>query len=293
MPICDEAGADAHTICGLSVMLVVTRQRCNEGGRPTQRQLKSLDKADGTKSKTKAVFSVLYQHAMRYGWAERNPLREVRQSAKRQHEPDVLTPEEVSTLVSLLPNHARAMAIVAAVTGLRRGELVGLKWEDVDFDNAKIHVRRSLVDQTEGQPKTEASKRPIPMEPALAFALSQWKGQTSFSNPGDWMFASPFTLGRTPYWPGMVLDNAIKPAVIAAGISKRVGWHTFRRTIATLLLSSGADIKVTQELLRHASPIMTLGTYAQAISNDKREAQSRITALFGLQTGAENIADPA
>jgi hypothetical protein len=69
--------------------------------------LKSLDKADGTKSKTKAVFSVLYQHAMRYGWAERNPIREVRQSAKRRYEPDVLTPEEVSALMSRLPNHAR------------------------------------------------------------------------------------------------------------------------------------------------------------------------------------------
>jgi integrase len=97
------------------------------------------------------------------------------------------------------------MAIVAAVTGLRRGELVGLKWTDVDFINAKIHVRRSLVDQVEGGPKTEASKRPIPMEPALAYALAQWKGQTSFSKPGDWVFASPFDAGQTPYWPGMTL----------------------------------------------------------------------------------------
>ncbi len=252
--------------------------------------LKALDKADGTKSKTKAVFSVLYQHALRYGWAERNPIREVRQSAKRQHEPDVLTPDEVSALVSRLPNHARAMAIVAAVTGLRRGELVGLKWEDVDFDNAKIHVRRSLVDQVEGEPKTEASKRPIPMEPALAFALSQWNGQTPFSKPGDWVFASPFNMGRTPYWPGMILERVIQPAAVDAGISKRIGWHTFRRTIATLLLSSGADIKVAQELMRHASPVMTLGTYAQAIPDDKRLAQGRVSELFGLQTGVENQA---
>ena len=95
--------------------------------------LKSLDKADATKAKTKAVLSVLYQHAMRYGWAERNPIREVQQSSKRKAEPDVLTSEEVSTLVSCLPEHAQAMVIVAAVTGLRRGELVGLKWKDLDF----------------------------------------------------------------------------------------------------------------------------------------------------------------
>lgn len=252
--------------------------------------LKSLDKADATKSKTKAVFSVLYQHALRYGWAERNPLREVRQSAKRRQEPDVLTPEEVSTLVSRLPNHARAMAIVAAVTGLRRGELIGLKWEDVDFDNAKIHVRRSLVDQVEGEPKTEASKRPLPMEPALAFALNRWKGQTQYSKPGDWVFASGFSAGRTPYWPGMILERVIQPAAREIGIAKRIGWHTFRRTVATLLLSSGADVKVAQDLMRHASPVMTLGTYAQAISDDKRAAQGRIAELFGLETGDEHHA---
>jgi integrase len=108
----------------------------------------------------------LYQHAMRFGWAERSPIREVRQSAKRRQEPDILTPEEVSALFAALPDYARTMAIVAAITGLRRGELVGLKWEDIE--NGKIHVRRSLVDQVEGEPKTEASKRSIPLEPALA-----------------------------------------------------------------------------------------------------------------------------
>ena len=72
--------------------------------------------------------------------------------------------------------------------------------------------------------------------------------------------------------------------------TKRIGWHTFRRTIATLLLSSGADIKVAQELMRHASPVMTLGTYAQAISDDKRLAQGRVSELFELQTGEGNLA---
>jgi integrase len=252
--------------------------------------LKSLDKADGTKSKTKAVFSVLYQHAMRYGWAERNPIKEVRQSAKPLHEPDVLTPEEVTALFSALPGYARYMVIVAAVTGLRRGELVGLKWEDIDFENGRLYVRRSLVNQVEGEPKTKGSKRPLPLETALAFALSQWKQQTSYSNPSDWVFASPYYAGRTPYWPSTVLEKIIRPTALAVEIAKRIGWHTFRRTIATLLLANGESIKTTQDLMRHATPSMTLGTYAQAVTEDKRTAQNRITSLLGLETGEASLA---
>lgn len=251
--------------------------------------LKSLDKADGTKSKTKAVFSVLYQHAMRYGWAERNPIKEVRQSAKTLQEPDVLTPEELTALFSALPGYARYMVIVAAVTGLRRGELIGLKWEDIDFENGKLYVRRSLVDQVEGEPKTKGSKRPLPLEKALAFALEQWKKQTSYSSPSDWVFASPYHVGRTPYWPNTVLEKVIRPTAVEAGITKRIGWHTFRRTIATLLLANGESVKTTQDLMRHATPSMTLGTYAQAVTADKRTAQNRITNLLGMETGEANL----
>ena len=255
-----------------------------------QSWLKSLDKAEGTKAKTKAVFSVLYQHAMRYGWAERNPIREVRQSAKRQREPDVLTPDEVTTLLAALPTYAHTMAVVATVTGLRRGELVGLKWKDIDFENGRIHVRRSLVDQIEGEPKTEASKRPIPLEPALASALKMWKREAVYTKPSDWVFASPYDLGRNPYWPSSVLQKVIQPAAREAGIPRRIGWHTFRRTTATWLLANGETVKTAQELMRHATPAMTLGTYAQAIEADKRMAQSRITALLGMPIGTAETA---
>jgi integrase len=255
--------------------------------------LKSLPKAAGTKAKTKAVFSVLYQHALRYGWAERNPIREVRQSAKRQREPDILTPEETSALLARLPGYARTMAVVATVTGLRRGELIGLKWEDVDFEKGVITVRRSLVDQVEGAPKTEASKRPIPLEAALAAVLGGWRRQTQYNQPSDWLFASPFNVGRTPYWPGTVLEKIIQPAAREVGIVKTVGWHTFRHTVATWLLANGESIKTSQELMRHASPSMTLGTYAQAITKDKREAQGRIGLLLGLEVGESDLATSA
>lgn len=255
--------------------------------------LKSLDKSNAIKAKIKCVLGVLYQHAMRYGWADKNPIRAVRQSVKRLKEPDILTPKEFESIVNGLSEPSRTMVILAAVTGLRRGELIGLKWEDVDFENGKINIVRSLVDHVEGQPKTSTSRRPVPLTPALANVLVSWKQQTSYSKPGDWVFASPYDLGAKPYWPDMLLKRHIRPAAIAAGISKKIGWHTFRRTTATLLLSIGASIRVTQELMRHASPVMTLGTYSQAISVDKIDAQTALASRLGLGTMERNKTDVA
>ncbi len=205
----------------------------------------------------------------------------------------MLTCEEVSALLNLLPAHAYAMVILAAVTGLRRGELVGLRWEDIDFGKGLIHVRRSLVDQVEGLPKTEASRRPLPLVSGLAQALLAWKRHTAFTGPGDWVFASPFEVGQKPYWPGTILQKVIQPAAKKAGIRKRIGWHTFRRTTATWLLANGASVKTAQDLMRHANPTMTLGTYAQAVDGDKRGAQAQITAMLGLRAEDGELAASA
>ena len=251
--------------------------------------LGSLDKADGTKSKTKAVFSVLYQHAMRYGWAERNPIREVRQSAKPRHEPDVLAPDEVAALLKVLPGYARCMVVASNLTGLRRGELVGLKWEDVDFENSKLHIRRSMVDQVEGPPKTKESAKPTALEKPLADAFLEWKKQTSYSAPSDWVFASPFHAGKLPYWANAVLEKFIRPGALKVGITKRIGWHTFRRTLPTNLIANGESVKTTQGMMRHATPSMTLGTYAQAVPEDMRAAQNKLAAMYGLVEGAPSV----
>jgi len=72
----------------------------------------------------------------------------------------------------------------------------------------------------------------------------------------------------------------IKPAARRIGITKRIGWHTFRHTYSTLLRAAGVDIKVMQELLRHASTRVTMDTYTQAVTSAKRKAQSPVVSLF-------------
>jgi integrase len=179
-----------------------------------------------------------------------------------------------------LQEPARTIVLAAALTGMRRGELFGLKWSDVDYAKGLIRITRSVVDQIEGKPKTAPSRRPVPMDGTLARALRDHQSRTTFRGTDDWVFASEASLGRRPLWPDAVLKRHVMPAVQAAGISKNVGWHTFRRTTASLLLATGASVKVSQELMGHASPMMTLGTYAQAIGDDKRAAQSALAAII-------------
>ena len=76
------------------------------------------------------------------------------------------------------------------------------------------------------------------------------------------------------------MRNIIRPAARKLGITKRLGWHIFCHTYSTLLNSTGTDIKVVQELLRHASVRVTMDTYTQAVSPRKREAQSVVISLL-------------
>jgi len=219
-----------------------------------------------------------------------NPILLVRQSSLPTEEKAVLTPLEVKALIQELNDPFRTIVLLAAVTGLRRGELFGLKWEDVDLDHGVPRIVRSVVDQVEGPPKTLASRRPLPIADAVIVALRDWREQSQFSRGEDWIFASPLALGRNPYWPDAVLKRHVYPAAQRAGITKRIGWHTFRHTFATLLQSSGATMKTTQELMRHASPQITMEVYAKAVTADKRNAQEVVSAMFSEEVDIASAA---
>ena len=242
--------------------------------------LGSLSLATASKAKVRNVFHTLYSHAQRYEWYDRNPITKVRQSAQREKEPEILDVEELTGLLTALPDSFRSMVFVAAGTGLRRGEFIGLKWEDIDFEAALIHPRRSVVNQNIGKLKTVASAKPVALDPDLSIALANLKANSPFNQPGDWVFASPASAGQKPYWPDMALQRHVLPAAAKLGITKNIGWHTFRRTYASLLKSSGADVKVVQDSLRHANARITMELYAQALTQDKRTAQTKVVQMI-------------
>jgi integrase len=144
----------------------------------------------------------------------------------------------------------------------------------------KRTLNRAIVQQRVGDLKGEASQKPVPMEGALAEALSQWSAQSAYPQLEDWVFASPELHGAQPYWPENLLRRHIRLAAKRAGIMKIVGWHSFRRTFATLLKGSGEDVKTTQELMRHASSRITMDVYAQALTPAKRSAQRKLEELI-------------
>lgn len=243
--------------------------------------------ARGSKAKIRNIMSALYSHAIRWEWADKNPITSVRQSAKRQKVPDVLTPEEIVAILAELPNPLRTMIELDAFTGLRRGELIGLRWADVDFEELVLHVRRSIVAMVEGAPKTEVSQKDVPLDAQTAESLFAWRQTGPYPGPGDWVFASPAMKGRQPYWPGTLWRYYGKPALRRAKITKHVTYHTFRHTFGTLLNANGENPKVVQELLRHASLKVTTDIYMQAVSPQKREAQSKLVKMV-LKKAASN-----
>jgi integrase len=238
--------------------------------------------ANGTKAKTRNIMHALFNHAIRYEWLPQNlnPISHVRQSAKRERIPDVLDVAEFQALLSQLALRERTLVVLDAVTGLRRSELLGLKWSDVDFKQLEIRVVRAIVHQVVGRCKTEASTRPLPLDPTVAEELWLWNRSTPYNQPDDWVFASNRMDGKQPLSPDSLLSRQIHPAAKRVGITKRVGWHTFRHTYSTLLKANGEDIKVVQELLRHANSRITLDIYTQALTPAKREAQTRVANLI-------------
>ncbi|HTC93192.1 MAG TPA: site-specific integrase [Terriglobales bacterium] len=186
----------------------------------------------------------------------------------------------------------RILVFLDMVTGLRRGELAGLKWEDVDYSNLHLNVARSFVDQQEGRCKTETSRKPVPMDEFIAHDLLEWYRQTPFKKPSDWVFATSSTRagvkrGKQPIWLSTVMRYHIQPTARKLGIKKHVTWHTFRHTYSTILKSNGEDVKVVQELLRHASAKITLDIYSQALSPQKRAAQSKVVSMIRAKTDTE------
>ena len=249
---------------------------------PLKPKLKPEPLAPATKAKLRNQMSCLFSHAIRHRlWKEANPIALVRQGSKRLRTPDVLTLAEMQAILEGLTNKMHRLAIlIAASTGLRRSEIRGLQWQDINFDDLWLHLRRGVVRKKQTKLKTEGSRRGVPLPPDLADVLRAWRDETPHRADDDWVLASPETSGKSPLWLDMVLQNHIKPVVKHLGIKKAVSWHTWRHSFACLLAAKKEDVKVTQELLRHANSRTTLDIYQQADTEAKRAAQGHMKSLF-------------
>lgn len=236
-----------------------------------------------TQGHLKALLGKLFSCAMLWEWIPQapNPMELVRIEGvtKRQRKPRVLTLEQFNRLLAEIPEEPfRTMVLTDMCLGLRCSELLALQWQDIDFDELTITLRRAIVHGRIGDMKTEASQDPLPLDPALAEALLRWKRMTEFSADPDWVWASPFQAGEKPYLSWGVQQRHIRPAAEKAGLGV-LGWHALRHTYRSWLDATGAQMAVQQKLMRHADIRTTMNVYGDALEATKREANSKVVKM--------------
>lgn len=190
--------------------------------------------------------------------------------------PDILTGDEFKALILVLPQRVRVMVLLVGSTGLRRGELIALRWRDIDFDGRQANVTHSVWRNVEGDTKTEASHKPVPLHSVVVDELKEWRSTTLYRNDDHYLFPSIAKNGLQPISPDMILKRHIRPALVRIGVKKRIGWHSFRHGLATMLRQKGVDIKTAQEMLRHANSRITQDIYQQTVGEEKRLAQELV-----------------
>jgi integrase len=231
--------------------------------------------AGSTIATTMTPLSRMFAHAARRGLIEINPVskldRNERPRVSRRERP-VLGHDEIGRLLDAAPPRFRTLLATAVLSGLRQGELLGLHWRDVDFQNEVIHVRTALNRKRQDvQPKTERAVRDVILMPALAQALRQHKQESEFNQADDYVFT---TRTGTPEHAAHLGVRALKPALEAADLPP-IRWHDLRHTFASLLIDGGANITFVSRQLGHTSSHVTLGIYAHLLDRDEQARRTR------------------
>ena len=238
--------------------------------------LKGIPRSPNTKAHIRNLMHLLFNCAIRWDLIDKNPIALVRQSTKRRRVPRVLMPEEFKRLLAEVQEPCRTMVLIAGCLGLRISEILGLRWGDIEWEKLTVLIHRSVVEGKVYETKTEASRKPMPIDPQIAEALLTFRRQAIYIGPDDYIFAGD---SGKPRWNGIMLTDHIKPAASRAGIG-RVGWHTFRHTFSSILHDAGTNMAVQKELLRHADIQTTMNVYTQAVSAAKREAVHRVAEVL-------------
>jgi integrase len=185
------------------------------------------------------------------------------------------TVDEVSALLSAASPGARRPIILAAACGLRRGEVFGLIWDDVDLDQRLVHVRRSNRDGVLGPTKTDAGERLVPMFGSSRLALLEQRAQSTYTKPDDFVFTD--AAGQMEL-PNTWIRREFYPAREAAGLPG-LRFHDLRHFAVSQLIAQGADVLEVARVAGHADPTITHRVYAHLMQSGLSEAAARYDPL--------------
>jgi integrase len=193
-----------------------------------------------------------------------------------------LMPEQVRALLAELAEPYRTMVLLAVLSGLRRGEIFGLRWRYVDFAEHSVTVAECSYLGRSAPPKTRASRRKVFLSPIVLEALARLRPENM--QPDGLVFPSK---AGTAFRPEGVRNRVLHPACDRAKIP-RVGWHTFRYTYSTWAEATGESIKALQAQLGHTDSRVTLGVYTQPMPEAQRRIAAKVTGVL-LPIAAELV----
>ena len=251
--------------------------------------------AEGLSAKSTLHLHRLLREALQHGvlWQvlSRNPAAAVESPRPRRYEPIMLSVEDSRRVLTVAQETPLGALIhTALMTGLRRGELLGLRWRDLDFDGATLHVQQT-AQWLAGrgwefrEPKTSRSRRPVALASVTIDVLKEHRRKQLEERlalgPGyqdfDLAFASP---AGTPTDPAG-LRRKWKRIAAAAGLPT-LRFHDLRHAHATLMLVSGVHPKVVSERLGHSTVAITMDTYSHVLPHIQSEAAQGLERLLAI-----------
>jgi len=257
--------------------------------RPVELWLRELPLSPKSKTHVRSLMHGLVEFAMWAGMLDisRNPVSLVRNigATRKVRKARSLTAEQFHALLKELQEPFGTMALLSVCLGLRFSEALALRWGDVDWIGSRLSIRRGIVNQIVGDVKTQGSARTFNLASELLERLKAWKQASSFSGAEDWIFASPFKLGRLPYsYTGtrQELERASK----AAGIG-HVSSHAFRHTYRSWLDAVKTPIAVQQKMMRHTDIRTTMNVYGDVVTDEMSTAGLRVAELAFQRNGAQ------
>ena len=220
----------------------------------------------------------MLKHAVIWGYLRSNPAVYVEKPRVEKKEMDFLTSLEIRSFLDNVKTEHYTLFLLAVSTGMRIGEVLGLKWTDINWLTNQIHVQRSLTaKRIFDEPKSKASIRRINMSPTL---ISSLKRHQLKSKPNDFELVFCNNCGN-PINRQNLVAREFKPALERAGL-KSIRFHDLRHTYASLLIHQGENIKYIQSQIGHASAQITWDTYGHLMPEVDYGAGKRLDkAIFG------------
>ena len=249
--------------------------------RPVELWLRELPLAPKSRTHVRSLLHTLVEFAMFAGMMEigRNPISLVqnRGASKRVRKARSLTVEQFRVLLAELHEPFATLALLCVCMGLRISEALALRWSDVDWLGSKLSVRRGIVQQHVDDCKTEASAKTFVLASPLLERLKAWKQASQFPGAEDWVFASPFNIGRLPY-----SYTATRYELVRAAEAAKIGHlstHAFRHTYRSWLDAVGTPVAVQQKMMRHTDIRLTFNTYGDVVTDEMSTASVKVAEL--------------